>query len=627
MPNMTDTNIMDSESAVIKDDGLYNKKIKPEPNPQALRDAKTDLIQDIVNNIDTGINSQLDLTKIESFTQLSTRRDQLYSLLDEMAADPIISSILETYAEDATEYNEQGKIVWVESDDSKVNTFISYLLETMEIDKHIYKWVHSMIKYGDIYFQLFKQSEYENDLFFNKPNTKNKEKLEEAVKVKAFAENDHYIHYIEAVPNPAELFELTKFGKTSGFIRTDIACNKTNTDILMGSTMNTYRFTKNDVEIYGNDKFVHALLDDDNSRCVEKVQLFINQKALEENNGYSYNVKKGQSLLYNVFKIWRELSLLENSMLLNRITKSAIVRLINVEVGDMPKENVGDHLRGIKALMEQKSAIDTGNSMSEYTNPGPIENNIYVPTYNGKGAITADQIGGDVNVGQLPDIEYFQNKFFGAMRVPKQYFGLTDDGAGFNGGQSLAILSSRYAKSIKRIQNAILQGLTTVINLMLIDKGLDSYVNKFTLHMLPPTTQEEIDRRDNIQSKVAIVNDIMNLLSDVEDPIIKTKILKSLLSTIITDQEVIALLDEQIKKLEEEGVTAEPEMNEEDEMNFDMNMPSSSSSTSSDFDMNLDSALGLETEETPSEELPAGEEELPTPEDLGVDMTDNTNEI
>lgn len=160
-----------------------------------------------------------------------------------------------------------------------------------------------MIKYGDIYFQLFKQSEYENDLFFNKPNIKNKEKLEEAVKVKAFAENDHYIHYIEAVPNPAELFELTKFGKTSGFIRTDISCNKTNTDILMGSTMNTYRFTKNDVEIYGNDKFVHALLDDENTRCVEKVQLFMNQKALEENNGYSYNVRKGQSLLYNVFKI------------------------------------------------------------------------------------------------------------------------------------------------------------------------------------------------------------------------------------------------------------------------------------------------------------------------------------
>ena len=54
------------------------------------------------------------------------------------------------------------------------------------------------------------------------------------------------------------------------------------------------------------------------------------------------------SLLYNTFKVWRELSLLENSVLLNRVTKSSIVRIIGVEVGDMPKEMVGPHLQGIK---------------------------------------------------------------------------------------------------------------------------------------------------------------------------------------------------------------------------------------------------------------------------------------
>ena len=111
-------------------------------------------------------------------------------------------------------------------------------------------------------------------------------------------------------------------------------------------------------------------------------------------------------------------------MLLNRVTKSAIVRLINVEVGDMPQENVGPHLQRIKMLMEQKSAINVGSSMQEYTNPGPIENNLYIPTYNGKGAITTSQVGGDVNVGQLPDLEYYQNKFFSSTRIPKQYFGL-----------------------------------------------------------------------------------------------------------------------------------------------------------------------------------------------------------
>ena len=187
-------------------------------------------------------------------------------------------------------------------------------------------------------------------------------------------------------------------------------------------------------------------------------------------------------------------------MLLNRVTKSSIIRLINIEVGDMPKEQVGPFLQRIKALMEQKAAINTGESMSEYNNPGPIENNIYVPTHNGQGTITTGQIGGDFNASPIPDIEYFQNKFFGALRIPKQYFGLTDDAAGFSGGESLAIISSRYAKMVKRIQNTLIQALTSVINLFLIDKKQNSYIGKFTIHMQPPTTKEENDRRENSAS-------------------------------------------------------------------------------------------------------------------------------
>ena len=43
------------------------------------------------------------------------------------------------------------------------------------------------------------------------------------------------------------------------------------------------------------------------------------------------------------------------------------------------------------------------------------------------------------------------NQMFGALRVPKQFFAQTDDGAGFNGGESLALISYRYAKAIKRL--------------------------------------------------------------------------------------------------------------------------------------------------------------------------------
>lgn len=306
-------------------------------------------------------------------------------------------------------------------------------------------------------------------------------------------------------------------------------------------------------------------------------------------------------------------------MLLNRVTKSAILRVISVEVGDMDKNDVGPHLQGIKALMEQKSAINTGKSFNEYTNPGPIENNIYVPTYNGKGAITTTQVGGDVNISQLPDIEYFQNKFFGAMRIPKQYFGLTDDGAGFNGGQSLSIISSRYAKMVKRIQNAVLQALTDAVNIILIDKGMDNSVNNFTLHMTPPTTQEELDRRDNISSKIGLVGDVMNQLSDVEDKVNKLNALKSLLTGTV-NSDVINSIEKEIERIEDEGA--------EEETSDDYGS-SSDFGDDSDLGLDLDAELDFNEpeeniEETEVETTP--EENLPTPEETGIDMTNFSEE-
>ena len=146
-----------------------------------------------------------------------------------------------------------------------------------------------------------------------------------------------------------------------------------------------YSFQNKDVNIYDTTEFVHAALQDNTSRVPRKVNLFIDTDRKYDtdaaSNGQaqtsiSFNVNRGQSLLYNTFKIWRNLTLLENSLMLNRLSRSSLVRIMNVEVGDMPKENVGPHLLRIKQLIEQKTAINQNTSMSEYTNPGPIENTV-----------------------------------------------------------------------------------------------------------------------------------------------------------------------------------------------------------------------------------------------------------
>lgn len=605
---------------ILSDDNTdIGKTIKSVPKPEVNIgiDTKDTMLQNVANAIDGG--TALDINKINAFTQVSQNREQIYQLIDSMCEDPTISAVIETYAEDATEYNDQGRIVWAESSDSDISKYITFLLDSINVDKNIYGWVYSLCKYGDLYLRLYRESELKDAIFGEDDE---RETLNEDVNLIAFSKKDRFSNHIERVPNPAEMFELTKFGKTYGFIRADVNTFSKEDNYL--NPQFRYKFKKNDVDIFGAREFVHACLEDTSNRNPEEVSIFAPKEDGSE-DAYAYTVKRGQSLLQNVFKVWRELMLLKNSVLLNRLTKSSVVRVISVECGEMPKEQVELRLRSVKSLIEEKSAFNEGKSMSEYTNPGPIENNIYVATRNGMGNISASQIGGDVDVKSLADLDYFNNEFYGAMRVPKQYFGWTDDAAGFNGGTSLSIISSRYAKAIKRIQNTVTQAITDAINIILIDRGLGNYVNRFTIHMLPPTTQEEMDRRDSMSSKVQLASDIMNMLADVEDQSSKLRITKALLSNIVTDNEVIDILQEQIDALTADAVDDDSKDKVDDTETSPIEISDDSDEGEREGETDTVTSTVANTEQ-PSEERPSSGR-LPSPDELGVDFTANQDFI
>lgn len=621
------------ETSFEEDDSLYNKKIEPQstPDPQIGIDLNNDLIYNI---IDATQVDQVDVSKLQSFTSVSRNRNELYDTLDFMAQDTTLASVLETYAEDATEMNDSGEIVWCESADSNVSKYITFLLKSLNVDKHVFKWTYSLCKYGDVYLRLYRESEMEDRFFSSKKddvNHKRKNTLNEDVNIRAYGANDKYIHYLEQAPNPAQLFELTRFGKTAGYVKTKVKANPSGNDSINNSGIFStlqYRFNadSNDVDLFPATEWVHGCLEDDSSRTPEEVELFTDNES-QEGNSLTYTVKRGESLLYDSYKTWRELMLLENSVLLNRVTQSSIVRIIGVEVGDMPKENVQPHLMNIKQLIEQKAAFSVGNNMSEYTSPGPIVNNIYIPTRNNQGVLSTQQIGGDVNVGDLVDLDYYEDKLFGGLRVPKQYFGRVDDSAGFSGGQSLSIISSRYAKMIKRIQNVIIQMITDAINLILIDTNNESYINKFNLRMLSPTTQEEVDRRENMSNKVGLVGDIMNSLTDIEDAKTRLKILKSLLSDTLTNSEVIALIQDQIDTLEAAEMEPEiPDENTDDDTSDAFGEDELFDFGSSDEGANSFDSVTDDSSDTATSAEDDSSDTLPSPAELDIgDLSDSTN--
>ncbi len=405
------------------------------------------------------------------------------------------------------------------------------------------------------------------------------------------------------VADPSVMFELTKYGRTYGYVEvpnaktplgwTESMTMGTTATQAAGSSVYNYKMKSGDINIYQADDFVHACLEDGTTRFPETVDIFTGQDL--DANAKSYSVRRGKSLLYDSFKLWREKTLLEASILLNRLTRSSIFRKVSVEVGDMPKEQVQQTLRRVKEMFEQKSAFNTNNGMSEYPNPGPIENFIYFATHNGQGAITVDSVGGDVNVKDIADLDWWNNKFYSSYGIPKQYFGWTDDGAGFNGGSALTVISSVYSKLVKRVQNAVVQMITDAINLILISKGYVSYLNNFVLKMRAPLSQEEKDYRENLSNRINAISNMNSLFSDVEDKARRLEIIKELVKTLNYGDELVNILDKEITAAKEAAKKAAAEAEAEKAAE-------------------AEASLGAETMEEPAEE-PVEE-----PTDTGDDL-------
>ena len=457
-------------------------------------------------------------------------------------------------------------------------------------------------------------------------DTKEKENLNEEVIFKAYSKNDRYSGYAEEEKNPATMFDLTKYGKTYAYIRTHVdTLNKTSTELSIDSMSQfNYEFNQNDVDVFEATEYVHATLDDSLDRIDEEVSLTSGEKQ------ELYSVKRGKSVLYDSFRIWRELSLLENAVLLNRLTRSSIVRTVSVEVGDMEKNSVKNLLARIKGLIEQKSAVSVGNSIREYTNPGPMENVIYVPTHDGKGTISTSQIGGDAGVSDnsLGDLEYWKKKLFSSLGIPGQFLGDTSDSTGFNGGTSLSLISSRYAKTIKRIQSAYLQAIETAVNLILLDKGLGSYVGKFTLKMQAPTTQEEKDRKDNINQTITNSESILRMVNDqIQDEKARLQVLKATISKVTSDQDIIQVIQNQIDILEQSGSKDTQDNYQDDGSSESFEFPDMGSEEElpfNDAEAEEEQTVDLSSNEsfyTNKDGELLVENNLPSFEDLGIDYT------
>ena len=120
-----------------------NKKLKEDriiPTNASAPETGIDIDKTIVSNIIEGAQvGGLDVSSIDALSNSAQTREQTYELLDAMAQDDVVSAVLETYAEDAIQTNDKGQHMWVEASDTNVLNYTTWLLDSLNVDKHLYQ--------------------------------------------------------------------------------------------------------------------------------------------------------------------------------------------------------------------------------------------------------------------------------------------------------------------------------------------------------------------------------------------------------------------------------------------------------------------------------------------------------
>ena len=535
-------------------EGIFRVRVIPKQTPED-ETSYTNKRDSLTNRMNEAIEAgkRIDLSDLLEITTLKGDRNQKYAIFEEMVADGRIGAAVEMYANDTVQYSPEGKIIWVESNDTEVAKYGNKLLDDLNIPENIWSYAYCMWLYGDVYLELFENTSYRR----NRPTLLVEPvKQNPNVRTQVDIKGAKLERYIEKVPNSAEVYDLAV----------------------------------TDIDILNPTKFVHICLSPNINRHPEKFRLIKDDVDKTDENGridasdsegsggsLSFTVKSGQSILENVYGAWQTLKLKEESVLLERITKSSITRVIQVELGDLPESQKRKKLQEIKQQIEQQIEINKqAGTMQSRAGAQPIENIIYTTTKNGKGAISTVNIGGDGDIGNLDDIEDSENKVYGSLLTPKALLGADMDGSGLSNGGSLTEMNTTYARRIKRGQVAIQSAIKTLINIFALSDGLgEKIVNNFDVKLTPIITVEDNRRDELMQTKIRNVNDILNLFGNIEsiDDDTKLKMLIEWLSTYLNQQDIVDIIDEHLKELDNEEEEVNPDLADDNEDNdIDVNI-------------------------------------------------------
>ena len=253
----------------------------------------------------------------------------------------------------------------------------------------------------------------------------------------------------------------------------------------------------------------------------------------------------GTSMLDKIRRIWKQLLLAEDAMLIYRTSRAPERRVFKVFVGNMDDKDIEPYVQRVanKFKRDQVSDPRNGNVDMRY-NQMAVDQDYFIPVRDPSQTNPIETLPGAQNLGEIADIEYIQKKLLAALRIPKAFLGFEEV---VGEGKSLALMDIRFARTINRIQKSLIQELNKIALVHLYLLGLEEDLGNFSLSLTNPSAQSDLLRIEQWKEKITLYKDATSDQSQVGIlPVSHTWAKKNILG--MSDSEV--LLDLQQQRLE-----------------------------------------------------------------------------
>lgn len=246
----------------------------------------------------------------------------------------------------------------------------------------------------------------------------------------------------------------------------------------------------------------------------------------------------GKSLLEGARKVWKQLILMEDAMLIHRVMRAPEKRIFKVDVGNIPANEVDAYMQRIINQMKKVPYVDpaTGDYNLKFNMANMLED-YFLPVRGGQSSTEIDTLAGMEFTG-IEDIEYLRNRMLAALKVPKAFLGYEE---GISGKATLAAEDIRFARTVERIQRTVISELTKIAIVHLYAQGYENAdLAKFEITMTSPSVIYE-------QEKITLWNSKVDLAGSIAE--------KELLSREWVFKNIFNFTEDEIKEVESQLIT------------------------------------------------------------------------